>query len=112
MAPVAGLARAPRVEVHPKLQGQALPNVLENFMPRLHKNKKLKPDAIQNCENAIADLVSSGTAYAGKAHTPLCLLLPISCSTVGAHIAVSVLQSSANWVCMYTSVKLILSMCI
>lgn len=62
----AGLARPPRVEVHPKLQGQPLPNVLEAYMPRLHRNKKLKPDAIQNCENAIADLVSKGAPYAGK----------------------------------------------
>lgn len=54
------------MEVHPKVQGQDLPQLLDGFMPRLHKNKKLKPDAIQNCENAIADLVSSGTPYAGQ----------------------------------------------
>lgn len=53
------------MEVHPKLQGQELPAVLASYIPRLNQHRKLKPDAIQNCENAIADLVSKGAPFAG-----------------------------------------------
>lgn len=59
------MMRARRVEVHPKVAGQPLPALLQAIMPRLHKNKQLKSDAIQNTENAIADLVSKGEPFAG-----------------------------------------------
>lgn len=58
--------RARRVEVHPKVAGQPLPAVLQTIMPRLQKDKQLKSDAIQNTENAIADLVSKGEPFAGN----------------------------------------------
>ena len=58
--------RAKRVEVHPKVAGQPLAALLQAVMPRLQKDKELKSDAIQNTENAIADLVSKGEAFAGR----------------------------------------------
>lgn len=58
--------RARRVEVHPKVAGQPLPTLLQTVMPRLQKDKQLKSDAIQNAENAIADMVSKGEAFAGR----------------------------------------------
>lgn len=58
--------RAKRVQVHPKVAGQPLPALLQAVMPRLQKDKQLKSDAIQNTENAIADLVSKGEAFAGR----------------------------------------------
>ena len=58
--------RVRRVEVHPKVAGQALPALLQTVMPRLQKDKQLKSDAIQNAENAIADMVSKGEPFAGR----------------------------------------------
>ncbi|KAL0035895.1 hypothetical protein WJX77_006910 [Trebouxia sp. C0004] len=60
-----GLMRSRRVEVHPKVAGQPLGAVLQSVIPRL-QDKQLKTDKIQNAENAIADLVSKGEAFAGK----------------------------------------------
>ena len=60
-----GLMRVRRVEVHPKVAGRPLAAVLDTVIPRLQKDKQLKTDAIQNTENAIADLVSKGEAFAG-----------------------------------------------
>ena len=57
--------RAKRVEVHPKVAGQPLAALLQGVIPRLQKDKQLKSDAIQNTENAIADLVSKGEPFAG-----------------------------------------------
>ena len=62
----AGLMRAQRIEPHPKVAGQALGTVLQTVVPRL-QDKQLKTDAIQNTENAIADLVSKGELFAGIA---------------------------------------------
>lgn len=61
-----GLMRVRRVEVHPKVAGQPLPALLQTVMPRLQKDKQLKSDAIQNAENAIADMVSKGEPFAGR----------------------------------------------
>lgn len=61
-----GLMRVKRVEVHPKVAGQPLPALLQTVMPRLQKDKQLKSDAIQNAENAIADMVSKGEPFAGR----------------------------------------------
>jgi len=55
--------RSRRVEVHPKVAGQPLGAVLQTVIPRLQD--KLKTDKIQNAENAIADMVSKGEAFAG-----------------------------------------------
>ena len=60
----AGLMRSHRVEVHPKVAGQPLGAVLQTVIPRL-QDKQLKTDKIQNAENAIADMVSKGEAFAG-----------------------------------------------
>jgi len=60
----AGLMRSRRVEVHPKVAGQPLGAVLQTVIPRL-QDKQLKTDKIQNAENAIADMVSKGEAFAG-----------------------------------------------
>ncbi|KAL0020940.1 hypothetical protein WJX79_002678 [Trebouxia sp. C0005] len=60
-----GLMRSRRVEVHPKVAGQPLGDVLQSLIPRL-QDKQLKTDKIQNAENAIADMVSKGEAFAGK----------------------------------------------
>lgn len=60
----AGLMRSRRVEVHPKVAGQPLGAVLQSVIPRL-QDKQLKTDKIQNAENAIADMVSKGEAFAG-----------------------------------------------
>lgn len=56
--------RSRRVEVHPKVAGQPLGAVLQTVIPRL-QDKQLKTDKIQNAENAIADMVSKGEAFAG-----------------------------------------------
>ncbi len=56
--------RSRRVEVHPKVAGQPLGVVLQTVIPRL-QDKQLKTDKIQNAENAIADMVSKGEAFAG-----------------------------------------------
>ena len=53
------------MEVHPKVAGLPLAALLQVVMPRLQKDKQLKSDAIQNTENAIADLVSKGEPFAG-----------------------------------------------
>ena len=69
--------RARRVEVHPKVAGQPLPAVLQTIMPRLQKDKQLKSDAIQNTENAIADLVSKGEPFAGTSPWSCNLQAPV-----------------------------------
>lgn len=56
--------RGRRIEPHPKVAGQPLASVLQTVMPRL-KDNQLKTDTIQNTENAIADMVSKGEAFAG-----------------------------------------------
>ena len=54
------------MEVHPKVAGQPRAALLQVVVPRLQKDKQLQSDAIQNTENAIADLVSKGEAFAGR----------------------------------------------
>ena len=71
--------------MHPKLQGQELPAVLASYLPRLNQHKKLQPDAIQNCENAIADLVSKGAPFAGE--LPCFAPCFLSAEAVSAHSA-------------------------
>ena len=60
-----GLMRAKRVEVHPRVAGQPLTALLQIVMPRMQRDKQVKGNAIQNTENAIADMVSKGEPFAG-----------------------------------------------
>lgn len=100
----AGLMRSRRVEVHPKVAGQPLGDVLQSLIPRL-QDKQLKTDKIQNAENAIADMVSKGEAFAGV-HSSYFYCTTSLCSTAESQQTLGILSVVPSLICeMCTALK-------
>ncbi len=85
------------MEVHPKVAGQPLGAVLQTVIPRL-QDKQLKTDKIQNAENAIADMVSKGEAFAGV-HSSYFYCTMLLCSTAESQQTLGILRVVPSLTC-------------